>query len=364
MFYQDDLHDIEIVMQALPNAISFPVQLGGDYAIKMRFSERRLEWIPPKWRSLSSSIPVRRFEYDGKAPPANYKHIGILTGKQSNITVIECDNLFMRKLVGDESFDTLRVRTIHMKHYYYFQYEESLNSIYKLIHGMREASVWNDGCCVFTGWQYQVINNAPICKMPNSVLGILQNAQNTRCNKYDVKIYELMNILPDDWFDDSKKVNMLIDVINNVPSLIDDVKINTMRKLLRERCDKFNEELMVRKIPRIMTIRERQVGVAFLKKIVRRLNRQMYEAWYHKWNGRGDEPLKYRKDSLAKLKDVKAIYSKAELADMMKRHSTFKIVKRNICKSCKQLHHAGCCDEYSSTNRSSAMFIMNAYLSK
>ena len=373
MIYQDDQRNITLIMRTLPKAITFPVLLGYDYECHQDFAERKLAIMPPKWHLLKTGIPIRHREYADNVPPASYRHIGILTGKRSNITVIQCSSSYMKKITGLDSIDTLCV-VRGCNSFYYFEYEESLHSIYGLIHGGDIASVWNEDCCVFAGWRYKVQEDSPISKMPNSVLAIFQDAQNKRKQQYDLKMYELMNLLPDDWFNDleegkmnvleSKHIRMLIHVVKNAPIITDEVRLNTLRKLLRDRWDYLHEYTMICRFNDLMTYKERQIGVAVLKKLARDLNRNGYEAWSHKWSGRIDDKLKYKKGALVKLKDVKQFYDKASLSRVMKRHPKLEIVKKHICKSCKQLLHTKCCADYHRFNQSTTMFIMNGYLAK
>jgi hypothetical protein len=199
--------------------------------------------------------------------------------------------------------------------------------------------------------------------MPDSVLSKLEDTQAKHDMQYDVRMHELMNLLPDKWFNDKKNINLLIDITRNTYIVSDVVRINTLCKLFYERWDAFDEKSMILE-PKKLTYKQQQINISTLQKIVRSFNIKGYEIWARKWYTSSALHLRYRKDSLVKLSKVKAIFDKPTLTTIMANHPKFKIVRRMVCKSCNQPHIRGCCDEYNRTNRSTASLIMNAYLAK
>jgi len=151
--------------------------------------------------------------------------------------------------------------------------------------------------------------------------------------------------------------------MKSIPS-VNVIRINTMRKLLSRRCDLFKERAMIERIQSDPTYNQKKVTLAALQKIIRSDYRQQYESWSRKWSPRAAQRLRYKEGCIVKLSEVNEIFSKRSLHERLDKNPQLQIVRKNICKSCKKLHKVGCCNNYSTSNRSSAMFILNGYLSK
>jgi len=142
------------------------------------------------------------------------------------------------------------------------------------------------------------------------------------------------------------------------------IRINTMRKLLTYRYDLFRERDMINRLQCEPTRDQKRITLASLQKIIRDIDRPKYEAWTRKWNPRAAKQLLYKEGCITKLSEVNECYNKQSLQELLKKNSKLHIVKKNTCKSCKKLHRVGCCTNYNRRNCSSAMFVLNGYLSK
>jgi len=148
------------------------------------------------WEKLKTSIP-----FDGK-------DFSIRTGKEGGITVIEnkIDNLL-------KGVRTIMIATGHST-YYIFNYEESLPNIYNAMEGV---SIINDGKFIaLSNKSFIWDEDRQIISIPVDILSKLINA--TKSHQYDnvdQRIYELLSILPNDWFNLRELFNKVIHIINN-----------------------------------------------------------------------------------------------------------------------------------------------------
>ncbi len=333
--------------------ITFPVHMFSDNGGRMPFTENKIDYIPKKWRKLVKSIPFKNGYYDENYMTSYfYQHMGILTGRKSNITVIEYNYIPSTKM------NTLCIKTLMGHKYVIYKHEPLLHSIYN-----ESGSVLNNGCCIFYGYNYQIIEDMPIAKMPNSIFEDLMHKQNNRNATIDRRMLELMMILPEEYFEDKCNIDYLIDVMKSVQSS-NTIRINTLRKLFTYKYDLFRERYMVDRVNNEATYDQKKVTLASLKKTIAAMNKRDYESWSRKWMPRMATRLRYREGSLVKLSEVNEIYDKPALKERMQKNDRFCIVKKNICKSCKKLHKTGCCSEYNRINYTTALFILNGYIAK
>ncbi len=318
--------------------ISFPVH------IVIRNHNWHIDSIPREWRTLTKSIVIN--DNNDKI-----YHTGILTGRKSKITVIKY-NTFSSAPEG-----TLCIKTMDSYKYAIYNYESSLHSIYR-----PAGSILNDGCYILTGYNFKITENAPIAKMPQTMLDSLQEEQANREDIYDDRMIELVSIIPALWFDDIKNVNYIIDVMKSIRST-DVIRINTLRKILMRKCDSYNERDMISRIEYDDTYEKKKITLASLKKVISAMDRRKYELWARKWKPRTAKRLRYREGDLVLLAEVRKYYYNKELQERLERNTNLQIIRKSICKSCRNLFKVGCCDQYNKKNKSSAFYVLNGYLS-
>jgi len=195
------------------------------------------------------------------------------------------------------------------------------------------------------------------------VIDMIRNEQN-RVSKpeiINIKLFELMMLLPDYLFSENDIIIRLIYAMRNDNIVFGRAYIDILHKLFTLRAPQYLYMIFTKDRS---DYNQRKSTVAAIKKIVYHHNRKGFEAWARKWKPSTANQLRYRAGTIVKLSDVLAIYDKKALSERMAKNPRLVIARKHICKSCKKLHYTGCCSEYSSSNRSSAMFILNGYLSK
>ena len=325
--------------------ITFPVNLN------IHEKEKQVVALHKGWRDLTSSIPSQN-------------HCGILTGKINNITVvdIDCDSPFIGKF---DNLQPLNVDTPSGGCYYLFQYEESLQSIY---HTLDRLSIYNNQSCVFFGDGYKILNEVPIPKMDPVFLMALQSAQANREEEViDQEIYELLNILPYEWFNNEEQILQLIHVLRNQVMAHNSRRISTMRRLLIERSECYHERLLQHYFKLHMTYKQQRFGLCALTKIIKKDYPSKYEAWLQTWNPKKsklDANMAYKKGAMTKLSELKAAYKKGNLTanKLLELNSDFTVTKIHICKSCMSKHVVNCCSKYKREASTTCLFINNIEL--
>lgn len=284
-------------------------------------------------------------------------NFAILTGCKSAITVI--DTTYESVFLGNTEFMTV---TPSRGAHHYFQYESKLQSIYDTLPGV---SVLNDGRYVFAGYGYPNGRNHFIPKMPESVLNQLLSSQERRF--IHDKFYDLLMRLPDEWFQDDDKYTDLCHGMRNSRETSLDCCVDTMRTAI---VDKFGYRPKTFDKPfreKISAKRERFAMCALGKKI-RVAIPDDYDLWKAHWkhgNPNRKPVMTYQDGSLTKLSDLKAKHTGELTAKMLaEMNPRWTSVKLKICKNCEKRHLKGCCDSYSSINRTCAVFIKNVTLTK
>ncbi len=175
------------------------------------------------------------------------------------------------------------------------------------------------------------------------------------------KLYHLLALLPATWFQSHNNVKQLIFSMRNSNIYKEDLWLPTIKKLLFERYDKYQYEDIVNLSMIQMNARQAKLTLCAIQKYIRSLDENGYRAWHLKYNQTSsrivfsDEnaiPLSFAQDILTKDKLTPAKLSKV--------HRDIVIKKCNACKSCNKIANKNCCSEYSVSNRSMRMFIMNA----
>ncbi len=338
------------------NMVKFPVDI--DFKILYRTDIRKdvvikyIKYIHRSWRSITSTVVQPEFI------KINYSNYGVLTGGINGITVLNIDQSVNDCLLG---YDTASVITPSGNVHKIFQYEPSLHTIYNLASGI---SVHNDRSCVFGGTRYKINCEHPINKMPEALLSYLHERQAIYEGTINNWLYDLLNILPEKAFNDEKEIKRIVACIRNKPLITVEEGINTLCKILFERSDSFHPRIICELFNAKLSSVEQKYTLYSIEKNIKLTCPHEYETWLLKHRVKKSilaQRLKYKAGSFVKLSELNAIYNlTAEQFCLIDRR--FKIVNYKICKSCNQKHKKGCCERYSRTNRTTAVFIENAKL--
>lgn len=333
----------------MDNLIKFPVQL----KVLSNKGDKQVVSIHSKWKQLNDSASV--------AESDNY---GVLTGSKNQITVIDFNGVNEELFMNSRGIRMFNIQTPSGGVHFYFQYEEKLKSIYNTMPGV---SVINDGGCAFFGTNYRLLNNAPITKMPQMLFDTLYEQQTNRpIESVDQEIYELFDILSDEWFERSNLTMNVIHALRN-QMMADSTRLATIRQLLFDRSDCYHERLLEHYLNSPMNSQQTRITVCGLTKLIKRDYPEHHEEWFNKWKAKKvparKMKMKYKEGGLVKLSDLKAIYNGNLTASILiKKNIEFTISKKNICKSCQNIHKKGCCDHYQYKMYSTCNFVNNVKL--
>jgi hypothetical protein len=294
---------------------------------------------------------------------------GILTGQKNNITVLRITH-FDEEIIPflENTFSTYADG-----HLYYYTYEPSLRSIYHLTKGM---SVLNDReCAIHTDG---IVNRGCSTDIKPMAPELLQKLQ----GYYDDyvpppvsdRFFELLNLLPDSWFDQFPKVVAITNILMTIDLMEADLAKGTLAKLLYERSAIYDQESAERFIylaerGELLSTTDdlpRQITLTAISKSIREMYITEYNAWVRKWNEQGtagDSPFRYRQGALTKYSEAKAKYDGRLTAEILKTiDERFELVSKKICRACKNLHLRGCCSRYKDKTISSCNFVENLEL--
>ena len=341
----------------MDNFIKFPVELEVKNLDNFKRDTKRVKKVitmPKGWKDLKQSIPID-----------NHKNHGILTGVKNNLTVIDLGDYDIKLFDNRLTYKTMDVGTPFHGRHVYFLYEEKLKSIYNIVPGV---SIINDNRCVFFGEDYKVFNPKEITKMPTQLFDLFYGHQQRRPPRASVncRLYELMNILSEDWFNDRTSMMKLIYAMRN-EVMPDAERYSTIQCIMENRSDYYNEPDLLRDYESRMTYRQQRFGLCALSKLIIKEYPDEYEEWLKKWKPKKTIKRKlkmvYKEGSLTKLSDLKAIYKGELTAErLLKMNRGYTICKKNICKSCMSLHIVGCCNDYDRKNHTMRQFVNNIEL--
>lgn len=189
------------------------------------------------------------------------------------------------------------------------------------------------------------------------------------------KYYELINILPAAWFNQR---DLLLDITNVIRQerLEDVIKIALMTRLLNERSDSVHSRDATRLLNEPVNSVQARFKLSTLAKIIKKNHPDQYAAWSDRWNTpdraqSNQSPLakflsthaRYKKGSLVKLSEVKALYGKPLVSrELLNVNSEFVVSTHNVCTSCLKKYKRECCKRYRWTARSTCKFIENLEL--
>jgi len=309
--------------------------------------------LDKRWKQITKSIDI-----------AQSTHYGCITGKLSNITVLEFSkqsavDLFPESLLESRRFDLTPSRHVR----YYFQYEENLNSIYSIVRGL---NVINNNCFIPMGDSYTTMNKQTIQPMDKNMVEILLKLQ-TQHDAIPIaqSFYDLVSQLPDKWFNQRDYFAKIINAIRNT-LMADDTRVATIKAILVDRFNYYDEHLIQPEFDRAMNHKERRFGVPALSKLIKAESPDIYQIWHTKWKTSKmvmppeiKHKFKYKFGAATALSDIKAIQPGLSTKKLLAMNSQFTASKINICKHCRNKHLVGCCKKYGTSERTMCTIIAN-----
>ncbi len=319
--------------------IVFPLTIGrtGDYV---------LSGIREDWRKLEEMISVEYFD-----------NFGVLTGTKNNMTVLQLHHAKLENL-GFDNIDTLMVNTPDGYTCYVFDYEQSLNTIYKLTNNL---SIYNDNSYIIAGQQYRVIGDS-INKMPSQLLDYVLEQQRLNTPAISKELYDLLMLLPDSWFKARNQVERMIYSLRDCTQFDQDIWVPTLKKLLRERWDLYHDQDIIFLLMKKLTSEQRRMTFGGLKKQIRNQNIHGYKQWELRYKEYKYRRIVYKQNANIPLKLAQELLPKDRLtpAKLSKSHKDIQLKSAHACKSCGNIAKSGCCKDYAKSNRSKRVFIINA----
>lgn len=188
----------------------------------------------------------------------------------------------------------------------------------------------------------------------------------------DEKYYFLFIGLPDSIFKDDDYLDKIIWAFRNSHYHPKEIQYATVRKLLIERTARVSEDELMQKFNSKMTSEQKVYKLAGMERMVKRFYNKCYRHWASTWkedalSSNITEPgvssminhYVFKKGACEKFTNIKAVDQRITCRKLLLINSQFMSIRKAICKSCLNHHRVGCCDEYTSTNRSSAIYINN-----
>jgi len=335
-----------------PVAVHIPkLEIEGDYH---RY-KKHITKLPPDWTHISESMDIQ--EYD------EYNYIGVATGRRSDCTIVDVsyNSPLLYQLVSIEMTKSIRtVRTPNNGFQYMFLYEKSLESIYSTRKGV---NIYNDNRFALRGKRYRVSVDQPLTKMPDQLLRTLLDYQNNP-ESIHCQSYELLSILPREWFTERERYMRLIHTLRNIETTNKEARA-TMRKLLVDQHDYVDERELLADFSGHMNSKQKRLTLTGLAKVIKVDYPQEYAEWHIKWKSRRSvarapkKKMYYKHGALVKLCDLKAVQYDITVAKLLKKNAEWTSIIKNICTYCKERHKKGCCDDYNRNKNSSCLFINN-----
>ncbi len=308
-------------------------------------SDNNIVGIRSDWRNLKESVNIDYFD-----------NFGILTGKLNNMTVIQLHHTKMENL-GFDGIDTVMITTPDGYTCYVFEYEDSINTIYRLTVNL---SIYNQKSYILGGKDYKVIGDS-ISKMPPQLLDYIETQQRLNAPELNREIYDLLMILPDPWFKINDNIERMIYGLRN--SIPDSSRwLYSVKRVLQERWDYYNDQYILLLVMKRMNSAEGRLTFGKIKKEVYNNNIDAYKQWELRYKKYKYRRVVYKKGSNILLTLAQELLPKDKLtpAKLSKIHPDIVIKKCKTCKSCGQIANKNCCSEYATTNRSARAFITNA----
>jgi hypothetical protein len=181
-------------------------------------------------------------------------------------------------------------------------------------------------------------------------------------NAISKELYDLLSLLPTDWFDNSCNRQFVTFGLLNDTSYDQSNVLNTLRKVLCERYSQYSETEFIILISSRLTTRQKQLTLCGLKKEIRKVNSAGFDFWFLKWNKSKSRKLIYRDGAIMMMKDAKMLLPSHKLTQdrLTKVDARIAIETVHICKSCLGRATIDCCSNSSRRNRTTRICIVNA----
>jgi hypothetical protein len=338
-------------------------------------------YIPDDWRTITKTIPAHK------------SHLAIKTGKLSNITVVDISTMNapdkIRQIIPSYTKDIYHVSSPNHSKQYYFEYEPKLHSIYNTRLGVSVLN--NDRFAIMSGKEHSAWDRVPIAKMPKEMLRLLLKWQNEK-EDIDMASYELLSILPVEWFvrdelliklaealSSKYGTGMAIAILRRLCAdkigyvdqrrlrLLIDCRITSMEyKHITKEATANNtiNTIDLNRLRLLVNSSRRTFTYAALKKHTRDIDEIAYDEWIAKYSCRRTvtKPtlsLQYVPGAMTKLTDLKAFDSKLTARKLLEMNPEYTVSIKNICKHCVQIHAKRCCAHSSRDSRCSARMVHN-----
>ncbi len=315
--------------------------------------------VPTDWKELPNV-------HESKAGDC----IGIRAGKDAGITVVRLGhgNRYDIPLRGQRMFahGTGDAQVI----YVIYRYDPAIPNI-SAIPDLPGISIINDGFFWLNDQSTEYFcedNTRLTVKMPSvlrkMVLGGFNAMMRAGIPNIDMHIHNMLMSIPDKWIN---RIDLFRDITIMVRNEVADhaERVRILQTVMEKKAIAFD----VFELKAILSIhmdyrQKRCTHQSILNKI-----NKLTEGEATTGTMCPVAFIVYEQDSLVSIASVKSRYR-----DLSGQHidisnkcilgmdPRFKIVRMRTCKSCKALHHKNCCDEYSRTNQSTAMFVKHARL--
>jgi phage/plasmid-associated DNA primase len=254
----------------------------------------------------------------------------IRTGISSKITVFDVDiktdcngavNLLRAGINFDEYKDEcIKIKTQSGGFHYIFKYDERFETSTNCF-GIKGFDIRNDNGVIFAGDRYDIVSIGKSFNTPTSLDQIFdtlsanieelkpqpksepkQKLIKTTATIND-KYYELLNLLPDEWFNDFDKWVKPIYALKNAEDIENDQALATIIQLLNERSSKPNETETRRVFGLDNSKKRFNIGsiINILKKNDE--SKALWKNWNDKWYPKKQQDSEKKKSSLDILKE-------------------------------------------------------------
>ncbi len=324
--------------------IRFPLLL----ALARRYDcyDKQITNMYPNWKKLSKpleGIPIG-------------ESFGIPTGSSNHITVIDVDKASYLSIPFALRPSLTSVQTPNGATHYYFQYEPRLHTRFVLMNGV---NVLNDNSFVLAGKDYHIINDGDPPKMPEVIFNQLYNAQQALI--YDMHCYNVFIVLPSIWFnyDNEQFRKLMIVLINQIEN--PQQRVATLSQVMMDRFEYIDGRRLGMLLQDVadLTYQQRRFKLGSLKRIMKEAHPDEFKLI---GNPSSENKIKFKKDALTKLSDIKAVVPRMTSAKLLQMNSAFTSITVKICTFCLKPHKAGCCSRYKWNKRTSCVFIRNINL--
>ncbi len=176
------------------------------------------------------------------------------------------------------------------------------------------------------------------------------------------EIYDLLMMLPDEWFKYTDNIDrMVYGLRNTIP--VQSEWLYSVKRVLQERWDYCNDHYILLLVMKKLTTTQSRITLCGLKKQIRLVNGYGYELWNIQYNAKNKiRKIVYKEGNSIPLKFAQELLPKghAHPQRLSKINPKIVIEKHRVCTFCNQIYKAGCCSKHNRLHRSTRSFIMNA----